>query len=100
MIEDLFAKRSFLPLDEEPGQFLQSFRAGPEAVELSKSLAYQFVGLLLRLFNSKQRGIRRFFRGSILACGLPQLLRGLRYVENIVHDLKRQANAHPEATEL
>jgi len=47
---------------------------------------------LPRLLQPNNRGICRFLRFCILACGLSQLIAGLRHVENVVNDLERKAN--------
>ena len=47
-------------------------------------------------FQADHRGVCRFFRGHVFASALPQYLGGLRYIQNVVDDLKRQAQSLPE----
>ena len=54
-------------------------------------------GLLTRALQAQDGGIGRFLRGEVLARALAEFFARLRHVENVVDDLKRQAERAAEA---
>src|ERR1700693_740147 len=82
--------RSPLPLHQIPRQLLQSLRLVTETLQLRERRAYQRRRLAHGFINPEQRRVSDFLRGSVFARALAQLLRGLRHIEHVIHNLKRQ----------
>src|SRR5579872_2219419 len=67
-----------------------------EALQRSQSYFHQRVGLLLRFVYAEQGWIRCLLRCCIFTGGFSQLLGGLRHIQYIIYDLKRQTNRFSE----
>src|SRR5260221_11223059 len=66
--------------------------ATPKNLQRLKSARREFLGQTARLFHPDDRWVGRFLGGGILAGGLAKLFGGLSEIENVVYDLKCQAD--------
>src|SRR5258706_13802027 len=81
---------SVSPLNKESAQALQNVSACTDAFERPICRIEQNRSFPARLVQPEQRRICRLLRSHILAGGLAKLLRALRHVENVVHNLEGQ----------
>ena len=77
---------------KKPSQLFQRVGAIVEALEFRQGIIDQGVGFSDRRLDPKESRIRYFLGGCIFAGCLSQLLRRLGYVEDVVHNLKCEAD--------
>src|SRR6266699_5386283 len=81
-----------IPLQEKHCQRFQRKGLAAENVQSLKSAMGEILGDLLRLLHPEDGRIGRLLRLGVFARRLAQSLAGLRNVENVIDDLKRQSD--------
>src|ERR1039458_1590633 len=79
------------PLNKIAGYGLESVGAAAIGREGRKGFLDQLGGVALALLDTENCRPGRFFSGFVFACGLAQMSRIYRQVQNIVHNLKCEA---------
>src|ERR1700683_168770 len=100
LMANCYSPVSLLPLHQIPCQFFQRLRALAEAVQFCECRADQRIRLAQGFINPEQRRVGCFLRSGIFARSFAELLGGLSYVENVVDNLKRQADRLSKRSQL
>src|SRR6185312_3370415 len=86
-------------LDEVEGQRLERIGGGAEWIECGEGVLDELVGVLTRALEAEDSGPGGFIGGRVFACGLAELLGGLRYVEHVIDDLEGEPGLFTEGAQ-
>ena len=86
-------------LDEVEGQRLEWIGGGAEGLECGEGILDELVGVLARALDAEDCGPCGFVGGGVLACGLAELLGGLRDVEDVIDDLEGESSLFAEGAQ-